>query len=108
MHDATAMGIADRVGNLTQQFQPVLGREFMAAGREIVVEANGLWVEVFEEQGRAKFVLFVILNRKNVWVVEGLDDLKFAGGGSFASLAFFLGIGLRDGVLPDAAEYVGE
>ena len=85
MHDATSMGITNGVGDLTQQFQPVLRAEFVAASCKIVVEPDGFGVEVFEQQGWPEFVFFVILNGQNVRVIEGLDDLKLASGGTLAS-----------------------
>ncbi len=62
----------------------------MAIRGGVVIEPNGIGIEVAKQQGRAEFVFLVIQHRQNVRMVERLDDLELTSRRSLPSLTFFL------------------
>ena len=106
--DPLAVGVADGVGDLPQHVQPLAGGQLRAVGRQIVIEPDGIGVEVAEQQGRAVLVLLVVEDRQDAGVVERLDDLELTSRRPLEPLAVLLRRGLGDGVLADPAEHVLE
>ena len=70
------MGVADGVGDLPQHAEPLVGGQLLAVRRQIVVEPDGVGVEVAEEQGRAVLVLLVVEDGQDAGVIQRLDDLE--------------------------------
>ena len=108
MNDPLAMGIADCVGDLPQQTKPLVRRQLVAMRSEVMIEADGVRVEIPEEQSRAKFVFLVVQHWENARMGEALDDLEFTSRCPLESLAVFFGRSLGDGVLPHSAEHILE
>ena len=108
MDDSFAVGIPNGVGNLPQHVDPLFGCQFVAIGRQIVVQADGMGIKVSEEECRAILMIFVIENRQNPFVFECLDDLKFTPRGPLKVLSLFLGRCVRDCVLSYSAINVVE
>ena len=52
------------------------GGQLLAVGRQIVVEPDGVRVEVTEQQGRAVFVFLVVEDGQDAGVIQRLDDLE--------------------------------
>ncbi len=60
-----AVGVADGVGDLPQHVEPLAGGQLLAVGRQVVVEPDGVRVEVAEQQGRAVLVFLVVQHGQN-------------------------------------------
>ena len=91
MNDPLAVGVADGVGDLPQHVEPLVGGQLVAVGRQIVVEPDGLGVEITEQQGGTVLVVLVVEHRQNALMIERLDDLELTGRRPSQVLALFLG-----------------
>ena len=69
--------VAYGIGDLPEQVQPLVGGQLLAVGRQIVVEPNGVGVEVTKEECGSVLVLLVVEDGQDAGVVERLDDLEF-------------------------------
>ena len=108
MNHSLAMGVANGVGDLPQEFEPLAGVEFVAVRGEVVIEPNRIGVGVAEQEGRAMLVFLVIENRQYARVFQRLDDLELTSRRPLELLAVLFRRGLGDRVLPHPAEHVVE
>lgn len=108
MDDPLAVGVADGVGDLPKQFEALLGGQFLPVGRQIVVEPDGVRIEVAKQQGRAEFVFLVVQDGQDAGVVQRLYDLELPSRRPLEPLADFFRGRLRHRVLADPAEDVLE
>src|SRR4051812_49350165 len=76
-----------------------VGGERGSARRKVRVEAEGVGVEVAEEEGRAVLVLLVVEHGEDAGVVQRLDDLELTGRRPPQPLPVLLRGRLGDGVL---------
>ena len=76
MNHPLAVGVADGVGDLPQHIEPLVGGQLVAVRRQIMIEPNGVGVEITEQQGGAEFVFLVVEHRQNAVMIERLDDLE--------------------------------
>ena len=49
MNDSLAVGVTDGVGNLAQHVQPLISRQLLAVGRQVVIEPDGAGTRVTQE-----------------------------------------------------------
>ena len=84
--------------------EPLVGGQLLAVRRQVVVEPDGVGVEVAEEQGRAVLVLLVVEHGQDAGVVERLDDLELTSRRPLQPLPVLLRGRLGDRVLADPAE----
>ncbi len=108
MDHPLAVGVPDGVGDLAKEVEPPIGGELVAARRQVLIEADGVGVEVAEEECRAVLVLLVVEHGEDAGVVERLDDLELTGRRTPEPLPVLLRGRLCDGVLADPAMHVVE
>ena len=107
MDDLLVVGVADDLGDLADQVEPRVDAQLVLLLGQEVVEPDGQRV-VFQDQGRADFVLGEVVGPQDAGMLEGFQELELPQGGPFNRLAVIGRGPAADEVEADAAAGVGD